>query len=72
MSGLPLFANGLIVVVTIVVIGLGAHWVVESATRIAKRLGISELIIGVTVVAAGTSAPEMATSLSGVIKGATR
>lgn len=33
MSSLPLFANALIVLATIVVIGLGAHWVVESATR---------------------------------------
>ncbi|MEE8409092.1 MAG: calcium/sodium antiporter [Myxococcota bacterium] len=69
MSSLPLFANGLVVLATIVVIGLGAHWVVESATRIAKRLRISELIIGLTVVALGTSAPEFAVTLIAAFKG---
>ena len=69
MSKLPLFANGLIVLATIVVVGLGAHWMVESAARIAKRLGISELIIGLTVVALGTSAPEFAVTLIAAFKG---
>ena len=65
---LPLYANGLMVLATIVVIALGAHWVVESATRIAARLGISELIIGLTVVALGTSAPEFAVTLIAAFK----
>jgi cation:H+ antiporter len=69
MDKLPLFANGLIVLATIVVVGLGAHWVVESAARIARRLGISELIIGLTVVALGTSAPEFAVTLIAAFKG---
>ena len=62
-DSLPLAVNGVIVLVTMAVIGLGAHAVVESASRIAKRLGISELIIGLTVVAFGTSAPEFAVTL---------
>jgi cation:H+ antiporter len=68
-DSLPLSANGLMVLATIVVIGLGAHWVVESAARIAKRFGISELIIGLTVVALGTSAPEFAVTLIAAFKG---
>lgn len=66
---LPLVANGLIVLATIGVIGLGAHWVVESAARIAKRFGISELIIGLTVVALGTSMPEFAVTVIAAFKG---
>ena len=42
---------------------------VASASAIAREVGISEWVIGVTIVAAGTSAPEMATSLAGVLKG---
>ncbi len=48
---------------TIVIVGLGAHWLVDSAVRISKRLKVSELIIGLTVVAFCTSAPEFAVTL---------
>jgi cation:H+ antiporter len=68
-DSVPLFAHGFIVLTTIVVIGLGAHWVVESAARIAKELRISELVIGLTVVALGTSAPEFAVTLIAAFKG---
>jgi cation:H+ antiporter len=47
----------------IALIGIGADWLVESATRIADALGVSQLMIGLTVVAFGTSAPEGAVSL---------
>ena len=68
-GGLPLWANGLIVVATTFLIGLGAHWVVEAAARIAKSLGISEIIVGLTVVAFGTSAPEFAVTLIAAFQG---
>ena len=42
---------------------LGSQWLVKSAICIAGRLGISEMVIGLTVVAMGTSIPEMATSV---------
>lgn len=63
MDALPLWANGLIVLGAIGVVALGAHWVVEAAAQIASRLGVSELVIGLTVVAFGTSAPEFAVTL---------
>lgn len=63
LHGLPVWANSIVVLVTILVISLGASWVVEAAARIAKRLGISELIIGLTIVAFGTSAPEFAVTI---------
>lgn len=54
---------------SIAVVVLGGQLLVESASDIARAIGISEWVIGVTIVAAGTSAPEMATSLTAVIKG---
>lgn len=42
---------------------LGSDWLIKSSLVVARALGISELIIGLTIVAAGTSLPELATSL---------
>ena len=47
----------------------GGHLLVESASFIAKSFGVSDWVIGVTIVAAGTSAPEMATSIMALVKG---
>lgn len=47
----------------------GGHFLVGSACRLATAAGLSEWTIGVTIVAAGTSAPEMATALAGVLRG---
>ena len=47
----------------------GADWLVQSASAIAERAGISKLIIGLTIVAMGTSAPEAAISISASVKG---
>lgn len=46
-----------------------AHFLVESASSLARMFGISEWIIGITIVAAGTSAPELATSVVATIRG---
>jgi cation:H+ antiporter len=48
---------------------LGANWLVEAAVKMARAIGVSELVIGLTIVAAGTSAPEVATSLMAAIRG---
>lgn len=58
----------------LLVIGLGmllvgSHFVVSSATNIARVLGISEWIIGATIIAAGTSMPEIATSIVAALRG---
>lgn len=47
---------------------LGAHLLVGSATAIARALGVPELIIGLTLVAVGTSLPELATSMIAAVK----
>lgn len=52
-----------IIVLSCVALGLGSAWLVDSAVRLAKRLGISELVIGLTVVAFGTSLPELIVSV---------
>ena len=69
LSAWPLWANGLVAAGSIALVGFGAHWLVESASRLAARLGISELIIGLTVVAFGTSAPEFAVTILAALKG---
>jgi cation:H+ antiporter len=48
---------------------LGSRWLVNGAVMIATYLGLSELIIGLTIVAAGTSLPEVATSVIASIRG---
>ena len=63
-----------IVNVVLVLVGLGllvvgARWLVEAAVAAATTLGVSELVIGLTIVAAGTSLPEVATSALATIRG---
>jgi cation:H+ antiporter len=48
---------------------LGAHWLVDAAVSMARAFGVSELVIGLTIVAAGTSLPEVATSVMASLKG---
>jgi len=66
---LPLWLNLVILVGSMAIVGVGAHWVVESATQLSRRLGVSELVIGLTVVALGTSAPEFAVTIIAAFKG---
>ena len=47
---------------------LGAHLIVDNAVIIAKNLGVSEILISVTIIALGTSLPEVATSLTAMKK----
>jgi len=46
----------------------GASWVVESASKIAKKIGMSDLVIGLTIVAIATSAPEFAVTVSAALR----
>ena len=58
-----LFLAGLALVV------LGADWLVDGASSVARRAGLSEFVIGLTIVGMGTSAPEMVVSLVGALEG---
>jgi cation:H+ antiporter len=48
---------------------LSSHFLVASATSIARAFGVSEWVIGVTIVAMGTSIPELVTSMVAVLRG---
>ncbi len=48
-----------------------ANWLVEGSSSIAKRLNVSDLVIGLTIVALGTSTPELAINIFSAIKGST-
>lgn len=48
---------------------LGANWLLDSAVILAKKFGVSELVIGLTIVAGSTSLPEVATSIVAAIRG---
>ena len=66
--------QSLIFQITLVIVGLGflvlgSQLLVDSATEIAESLGVSDLVIGLTVVAVGTSLPELATSVMAAIRG---
>jgi cation:H+ antiporter len=54
-----LFQNILLVVAGLVALYFGAEWLVKGASEIAIKIGISPLVVGLTVVAFGTSAPEL-------------
>ena len=59
----------LCIVVGMVLLIKGADFFVSSASTLAKKIGVSSLIIGLTVVSIGTSLPEASVSISSAIKG---
>jgi len=71
-----LLAYGWWVAAVLIVVGFvalvkGADWLVDGASSIAKRFGISDLVIGLTVVAFGTSMPEFVVNMFSVAEGST-
>ncbi|MDI6888688.1 MAG: calcium/sodium antiporter [Methanocellales archaeon] len=58
----PFWRNALIIVGGLVAVSLGARLLVDSSVSIARQIEVSEYIIGLTVIAVGTSLPELATS----------
>lgn len=65
----PLWANIAILVVGLVMLVAGSQMVLSAAVDFAESLGVSELVIGLTLVALGTSLPEVATSVMATIRG---
>ncbi len=63
------FLNILKIVIGFILLIKGADFFVDGASAVAAKLGVPELVIGLTIVALGTSAPEAAVSLSAAIKG---
>ena len=58
-----------LIVAGLVALVIGSQWLVDASIAFAKALGVSDLVIGLTIVAAGTSMPEVATSITAAIKG---
>jgi cation:H+ antiporter len=65
----PVWQNVLLVVGGLVLLVLGARWLVQSAIELATAWGVNEAVIGLTIVAAGTSLPEVVTSIVATIRG---
>ncbi len=63
-----LFHSIILIICSIMALGFGTHLVVDNATRIAILLGFSSMTIGVTIVALGTSLPELFTGVLSVKK----
>lgn len=59
----------LILIIGLALIVFGADWLVDGASSIARKAGISEFVIGLTIVGFGTSCPELVVSLTGAIAG---
>ncbi len=58
-----------ILIAGLALVVIGADWLVDGSSSIAKRMGISDFVIGLTVVGMGTSAPEFVVSIIGAIQG---
>lgn len=58
-----------LLIVGFVMLTKGADWFVDGSSALAFRLGIPQLVIGLTIVAMGTSAPEAAVSITSALKG---
>ena len=58
-----------LLILGLIILTLGADFLVRGASAIAARFGLSELVIGLTVVAFGTSAPELAVSVKSALAG---
>ncbi|MBT3225081.1 MAG: sodium:calcium antiporter [Deltaproteobacteria bacterium] len=61
--------DGLLLIAGLASVVYGGHLLVESASTVARFFGVSDWVIGVTIVAAGTSAPELATSITALLRG---
>jgi cation:H+ antiporter len=59
----------LLIAAGLVCLVFGSQWLVSASIAFAKAMGVSDLVIGLTIVAAGTSMPEVATSITAAIKG---
>ena len=69
MIGDVIWLQILLLVGGLVLIVLGADWLVDGASGVARRFGLSEFVIGLTIVGMGTSAPEMVVSFIGAFQG---
>ncbi|WP_291328419.1 calcium/sodium antiporter [Desulfovibrio sp. UCD-KL4C] len=62
-------SNAIYFIISIFLLWFGADWIVDSASKIAKKYEVSDLVIGLTIVAFGTSAPEFLVTATAAFKG---
>ena len=67
-KSLPMWKSVLFILGGLAGLIFGGQWFVEGASNIARHLGVSESVIGLTLVAGGTSLPELATSIVAALK----
>lgn len=65
----PTWVHVLMMVAGIAVVVVGADWLVDGAVGMARGFGVSDALIGLTVVAIGTSAPELVTTVVSTVRG---
>ena len=65
----PMWQRSAQLIAGIVIVVIAADWLVDGSVRVATDLGISEALIGLTVIAIGTSAPEFVTTVVSTIRG---
>lgn len=63
------FVQFIVLVIGFIMLMKGADWFVDGSSKIADRFGIPQLVIGLTIVACGTSAPEAAVSITAALRG---
>lgn len=68
-TGRRILMNVGLVVAGLLLLVVGSRWFTDAAITVARALGLSELVIGLTIVAAGTSLPEVATSVMAALRG---
>lgn len=66
---LPVYASYILIIIGFAALIMGANWLVSGASGLAKRFNVPDLVIGLTVVAFGTSAPELVVNLVAAFKG---
>jgi len=68
-KGIGAWAAAGLVILGLLILALGSHLFVDGAIRLASGWGVSQAVIGLTIVAVGTSLPELATSVVASVKG---
>lgn len=61
--------NIVLLVLGVIIVLKGADWLTDGAVNIATRFGVSQMVIGLTIVAMGTSMPEFCVSMVSALKG---
>jgi len=62
-----MYGSSVLIVAGLLLLWKGADFLVSGAVRLARRSGVAQLVIGMTVVAMGTSAPEVAASIAAAL-----